>query len=180
MKLVIGFAGPIGAGKTTGATYLQKTRDFAYVRYSAVLAEWRNAGLTKPQLQATGWEVMSSGLQEELNRRVIALIEPSRDTAVDGLRHPIDEASMRSRFGGAFALVYVNAPEEERWERTAAMGRFGSVEEFRAADRHDVENPLRALRSLADVVIDNADSLEEYVRSIDAALASVRRPGGEQ
>ena len=97
-QLVIGVAGRIGSGKSEVAQCLRDRFGFQYLRYSLVLAEWYHADpAAKPQLQELGWNVMSGDGQRELNRRLIAQIDPKRDCAVDGLRHPIDYESLRRR-----------------------------------------------------------------------------------
>jgi dephospho-CoA kinase len=173
---VVGFAGPIGAGKTTGAMHLVRSHGFEYVRYSQVLAEWAgNDAGSKSALQATGWRVMSGGLQDQLNEKVLARINPEKDTAVDGLRHLADEAALRRRYAANFCLFYISAPEESRWHRTFATGRFRSLEQFKLADEHDVEQPLRGLRALADGVIDNSGSMDDYLGAIDVVLKAIRQ-----
>src|SRR5438445_13174620 len=93
-RLVIGFAGRIGAGKTSAAKYLNTKHGFQYLRYSQVLAEWMATNPEgKAELQRVGWEVMAGGMQAELNRRVIARGAPQGDAAAEGLRHIIDQES---------------------------------------------------------------------------------------
>ena len=174
----MGFAGPIGAGKTTGAQHLQKSHGFDYVRYSQILAEWRAKDPnSKSALQELGWDVMASGLQEELNQRVIGRIAASVSTAVDGLRHPIDFEMLKAEYGTRFTLVYVDAPPELRWRRTRAMGRFKTPEEFVAADQHEVEQPLRGLLTEADVALENDTTLGDYIGSLDRIVAAIEGGG---
>ncbi len=173
-RIVIGFAGPIGAGKTTGAMHLATAHGFKYVRYSNVLANWMQEDPSaKGALQRVGWEVMSGGLQAELNDRLIASIGNNLHAAVDGLRHPTDEASLRREYGSAFTLLFIDAPEETRFQRTRRSCRFADRRSFDEADGHDVERPLRALSSSADCVMDNSRSIEEYLSTIDSALKSI-------
>ncbi len=171
----MGFAGPTGAGKTTGATYLAAAYGFQYVRYSQVLARWFNEDENaKDTLQARGWEVMSSGMQDELNHRVIQEIRSQDNCAVDGLRHDIDQRSLKAAFGSEFFLIYVEAPEQLRWQRAVDAGRFNSREPFRNADRHPVEQPLRTLRAQSLSVIQNAGSLASYHEALDLAIRRIR------
>lgn len=180
-RLVVGFAGPIGAGKTTGALHLANSYGFAYVRYSKVLADWMfEDPAAKGALQKIGWEVMSSGLQTELNQRVITRVGDNPRAAVDGLRHPTDEASLRLEYGAAFTLLFVSAPEELRWQRTQRSGRFADRGAFDEADGHEVERPLRVLSLDANRVIENVGSIEDYFSMIDRALGVGEKAfGGE-
>src|SRR4051812_22941576 len=112
-RLVGGVTGRIGAGKTSVAKYLCEAHGFFYIRYSQVLSEWKahNAD-SKKLLQSVGWEVMGGGMQAELNARLIAQIPPTSDSAVDGLRHPIDVDSLTKMFAPRFYLLYINCPQE--------------------------------------------------------------------
>src|SRR5712692_7473919 len=109
-RLVIGIAGRIGAGKTSAAKYLNTRHGFQYLRYSQVLAEWYGiAPENKAELQSVGREVMASGLQRELNRRLIAQIMPAGNAAIDGLRHIIDHESLCKALSASFHLVYIDS-----------------------------------------------------------------------
>src|SRR6266849_6415183 len=109
-RLVIGIAGRIGASKTSAAKYLNTKHGFQYLRYSEVLAEWQGVDPEdKGQLQKIGWKVMESGMQPELNRRLIAQVLPESDAAIDGLRHNVDEESLREAFFSSFHLLYIDS-----------------------------------------------------------------------
>ena len=176
-SIAVGFAGPIGAGKTTGARYLSEKFAFQYLRYSQVLAEWlpekRDA---QGSLQAAGLEVML-GQQEELNRRLIAKIVPGRNLAVDGLRHPTDAASLRAAIGAGFFLFYIEAPQDVRWVRKQVSGRFRTWEEFNEADGHPVERPQLMLLERAAVTIRNIGSIETYYEALRSNLEQIRSGG---
>lgn len=173
--IAVGFTGAIGAGKTTGALYVSERYALCYVRYSAVLAEWTsNDSEDKGVLQAEGERIMSGGMQMELNRRLIAGLGRGKSYAIDGLRHQIDEKSLRGRFGSRFFLVYVDSAERSRWKRVALMGRFNDYEAFLDADRRSVEMPLRELRETSFVVIQNEGTLSEYQGALDVVVARIR------
>lgn len=122
--LAIGFAGRIGAGKTSAARYLQEAHGFQYVRYSQVLSEWHDTEpAPKITLQQFGWEVMSGGMQVELNKRLIVRIDRDHDCAVDGLRHPIDYKSLHTELKNNFYLVFIDANVETRWEHVKGRRR---------------------------------------------------------
>ena len=115
--LVIGIAGRIGAGKTTAGKYLGSKYGFQYLRYSQVLSNWlANDSRRKPNLQKIGWEVMEKGMQSDLNRRLIAQINPHADAAVDGLRHPLDYESLRNSFPSSFHLLFIESSRTGRWK----------------------------------------------------------------
>ena|SRR5258708_1115891 len=175
-RLVIGIAGRIGAGKTSAAKYLNTKHGFQYLRYSEVLAEWQGVGSEdKAQLQRVGREVMVSGMQPELNRRLVAQILPDSDAAIDGLRHPVDQESLSKAFPSSFRLLYIESGAERRWEHVNGKGRYTRREIFDGADLDLVEQQIESLRPKAKVVLRNEGSLQALYTAIDEAIRSFRK-----
>src|SRR5271157_3500810 len=169
--LFVGFAGRIGAGKTSAANYLSSKYGFQYARYSQVLRDWlASEAPERDGLQDFGWEVMAGGRQVELNDRLIARLSRSQSAAIDGLRHYIDFHSLSNAFGGSFRLVFLEAAAEIRFERKRS--RFPTYEAFSAADSHQVEAQIDSLKPLAAVTIPTEESLESLYRRLDGWMAS--------
>ena len=177
-RLVTGITGRIGSGKTTVGKYLESGYGFQYVRYSEVLAEWRAKDPeSKAQLQKVGWEVMAGGMQAELNRRLIARIKPDADVAVDGLRHPLDYATLSSSFPESFRLLFIDSPPRLRFERLNQKGKYADLTSFDTADSHLVEQQIDSLRVDATLVIRNEGSLQDLYATVDQATSSFRKEG---
>jgi dephospho-CoA kinase len=177
-RLVIGVAGRIGAGKTSAATHLNAKHGFQYIRYSQILAQWHTSDpAAKGRLQEIGWEVMSGGLQPELNRRLIAQIKPDVDVVVDGLRHPIDRTTLKDRYNDEFRLVYIECLPDIRWHHVKEHGKYADFASFQARDSHPVEQHIDALRSGAHRVLANNGSLDALYRQIDDVVATFRKEG---
>ena len=176
-RLIIGITGRIGAGKTSVGEHLKKAHRFQYVRYSQILKEWRPRDSdTRAHLQEVGWEVMAGGMQQELNDRLIARIEPDRDCAVDGLRDPLDFENLSKAFPVYFRLLCIKSPEAMRWRRLKT--RYPDIEDFRRVDTHPVEQQIGPLCDKAFAVLINDSSLEELYAKVDAVLFKIR-PGGQ-
>ena len=177
-RLVIGITGRIGSGKTTVGKYLESKYAFQYLRYSAVLAEWRLLDSErKSQLQEIGWEVMAGGMQSELNKLLIARVVPERDAAIDGLRHPVDYDSLSGTFGASFHLLYVECTGEHRWDHLNGKGNYPDRAAFEAADSRPVEQNIEFLRPKANVVVRNESSRVALFDAVDAAIRSFRKEG---
>jgi len=171
--IFVGFAGRIGAGKTSAATYLTHKYGFQYKRYSQVLEGWASTETPdRDRLQQFGWDVMTGGLQAELNARLIGGIDSSRSAAIDGLRHLIDFQCLSSAFGRSFEMIFLEARQEHRFERLKA--RFSTPAAFDAADSHSVEAQIDDLRSRASLAIRNEDSPGRLYQQLDAWLATRR------
>jgi len=175
-RLVIGITGQIGAGKTSVGEYLESQHGFSYVRYSQVLSDWRAKDPeSKAHLQVVGWEVMAGGMQAELNSRLISEVPAESNCAVDGLRHSLDFKSLDGAFSPQFFLVYVNSPPEMRWRRL--QGRYPTLDDFRRADSHPVEQQIDSLRARAFAVMNNDASLQSLYSNVDAVLTRIRLGG---
>lgn len=163
----VGFAGRMGSGKTSAATYLSSKYHFQYTRYSQVLQRWRaSGGDDRDRLQQLGWDIMAGGLQSELNARLIAALDRSRSAAIDGLRHMTDFHSLASSFGSSFGMIFLEAGEEHRFARLGR--RFETLAAFRTADSYPVEAHIDSLRPLASLTISNEQSLESLYQQLDA------------
>jgi len=175
---VIGIAGRIGAGKTSTGEYLRSRHGFQYLRYSRVLTEWlAKDPESKADLQELGWSVMAKGMQGELNRRLIAQIVPDGDVAVDGLRHSLDFESLGSAFGSSFHLVFLDSPQEARWDRESVRDKYRSLDAFRRADSHPVEQQIGSLQTNAVLVLKNEGSLQDLYTALDEAVRRFRKAG---
>ncbi len=177
-RIVLGIAGRIGAGKTSAGNYLAVTHGFGYIRYSQVLSDWMAEDPnSKARLKAVGWEVMAGGMQEELNRRLIARIEPDTDYAIDGLRHPTDYESLRNVFVSNFFLIYLDCPLELRWQRLQNRPHYRDHREFVSADLHPVEQHVDDLRQKAYAVVANTGSLQDLNSALDGVVERIRSGG---
>lgn len=177
-RLVVGIAGRIGSGKTSAGTYLGSRYGFQYLRYSQVLSEWlATTPESKTHLQEIGWEVMAGGMQTELNRRLISQIGQDSDVVVDGLRHPIDYASLRNSFLSSFRLVYIDSPRADRWERLKGRGGYANLDAFEIADSHPVEQQIELLRANAALVLSNNRSLKDLYVVLDEAVQRFKGEG---
>lgn len=170
--IFVGFAGRIGAGKTSAAEYLRTKHAFQYTRYSEVLGGWFALESPGTQgLQQFGWEVMSGGRQVELNARLIAGVDRSQSAVIDGLRHPIDFHCLSYAFNVSFHLVFLDATPEVRYKRKP---RFATFEAFLAADTQPVEGHISDLKPLATLVLPNEASLESLHSQLDDWLTSCK------
>lgn len=159
---IVGISGPIAAGKTTAARFLQDV-GFDYARYSEVLADLAAEEGQPPDrhtLQAIGHRVHQDPGQRWLNASVLSRTEPdSTDLVIDGLRWPEDHDFWVERFGPAFRHVHLSAPADIRRARYAAKGNL--VAEFDNASDHAVEAAVSRLRDLSHFRITNDRHIDD-------------------
>jgi dephospho-CoA kinase len=173
-RIIVGVAGRIGSGKTRVAQEIAGSFGFQYFRYSLVLAEWFGANpADKAGLQEIGEGVMSGEGQRELNQRLISRIPHDRDAVIDGLRHPIDYASLKHEFQDRFFLIFIEAPFDIRFERLRS--RFTSVKKFSDADRRLVESNIDSLRPMASAMLSGTLQREELNAELSGLLRKFRQ-----
>jgi len=165
-RQAIALSGPISAGKTSGARWLQE-KGFHYGRYSAVLAEMlKQRGIKEPPrkvLQKFGEQVHRGKGQRWLSRQLIRglLSAPGRDLVIDGLRFPEDHAFLVESFGPALLHIHIQADEKLRMDRYIKDGKHTMADFFKAT-RHVVESNVPRLAALAHVNIANEGSELEF------------------
>ncbi|OGA01032.1 MAG: hypothetical protein A3I00_06485 [Betaproteobacteria bacterium RIFCSPLOWO2_02_FULL_64_12] len=160
-RRVVGFSGPIGAGKTSAARFLEE-RGYAYGRFSQVLEEIlrsRGASVSRDALQTLGEQIHRSPGQRWLCQQLVASLPKMGNIVIDGLRHPEDHACLVEEYGPAFVHVHIDAPEAVR--RIRYVERRGSAEELVEATAHPVERNVGRLADLAHTRVMNTGSLED-------------------
>ena len=172
---IVGISGPIAAGKTTAARFLQDV-GFEYARYSQVLEDLAaQEGHTPDRhtLQAIGHRVHRHPGQRWLNTSLLSRAGPDHaDLVIDGLRWPEDHAFWVERFGPAFRHVHISAPDDIRRARYTANGNPAA--EFDNATDHAVEAAVCRLGALSHFQLRNDRLIDDVRRDlgdhIDARL----------
>ena len=172
-EIVVGISGPIAAGKTTAARFLERA-GFRYCRFSEILEEeLRESGrpVNRSTLQSAGEEAFNSRFgQRRLQNKLAKRVEGSKRIVIDGLRHPEDWAFVREQWGFAAVHVHITAPEETRSRRYSDR-EGGLSRSFRRASAHAVEQNVPALERLGDSNISNAESVKELENELNGLIA---------
>ena len=171
--IVLGFSGPIAAGKTTAARFLAN-RGFRYCRFSEVLEEELKATgqeINRQTLQSAGERAVTSRFgQRRLQNKLARRVAGAERIVVDGLRHPEDWAFVRERWGFSALHVHLDAPADLRGRRYADRSG-GSLGAFHRASAHAVEQNVPILKQLADYTIVNVGSVEEFQTELSGVVA---------
>lgn len=168
-RMVIGFSGSLGAGKTTAARYIESL-GFTYCRYSHVietLVRAKNPGFTRHDLQLEGQKVHEELGQRWLGRELLRPVLDIPFLVIDGLRFPDDHAFLSEIFGSQFLHVHIVANSQVRQQRYEA--REGA--DFVMASSHPVESRAKELEVFARDVIENNGSLMDYHSAISNLLS---------
>lgn len=174
-RLVVGFSGPIAAGKTTAARYVEG-RGFAYGRFGLVLKdllELDGRKVDRDALQEIGDRVHRSPGQRWLCRQLVAKMPSNRNLVIDGLRWPEDHASLIEAYGPAFRHIHIGASKEIRKARYVADG--STAREFEVASRHPVEQHVEKTANTSLLRIRNETSRGGFTARLARAMIAVQR-----
>jgi dCMP deaminase len=191
--IIIGLTGRNAAGKTTACEVLG-ARGFSYLSLSDVIreeAKSRGLAPARENLIALGNELRERHGPGALAELTVARMQPDRNYAVDSIRHPAEVMALKK--GGAFSLFHIFAPLEARFARSLARNRGGDartlqefiqLEEREFASSNAAAQQLLETERLANRVIDNKGTLEEFTARLEAALREVEvsfsRPSWDQ
>jgi len=181
MIKLIGLAGTFAAGKDTVAEYLQKQHGFLHVSTGdLVREEAKRRGMSTHRDNLVG---VGNDLRESKGADVLVSMaldkqkaEDGQPMVISGIRNPKEVETLKA-VGGKF--VFVDAPIEQRYERAKARGRLEdhtNLEGFKAQEERELSsnNPaaqnISAIRELADLELDNSDSINELNEHIEAML----------
>lgn len=177
--MIIGVTGYFCSGKDTLAEMLQ-AKGCAHVSLSDMIRnelKRRKVKETIPNLTRVGNELRSESGPGILGQRALKSLDYSRNWVVTSIRHPAEVAALRSR--PDFVMVFVDAPQKVRFERSLSRARKGdpttfeafAAEEKRQMSPKDGDPAAQALadcRKLADVRISNNTTLEAFAEKVTA------------
>lgn len=177
MKLVIGVAGSMGAGKTLVCDHLKKTRSASQYRFSQILMDIL-ARLHLPDTREN-LQTLGTSLRKEFGADVIVNAlrhdleeDSSKIVTIDGVRFA-NEVKMIRQFPNNL-VIFIEAPVEVRYERCVARGEKGEAgitfAQFIASEKKETEKYAAEIRALSDHVMDNSGTKEELYRKIDKII----------
>ncbi len=180
--LIIGVTGQPSSGKDTIVEHLESL-GFAGISTSDFIRKEMSA-VSLPMDRAHMHDFVNKmrGLRGPGYLALEAIKNIVGDTAVSGLRNVAEVAALKEAFGGQFVLLVAEAPIEIRFQRTQGRSREGdhvSFEQFKAqeeSERHGAPDAQQvdAVVSLADYVIKNTGTKEEFKKKINDLLENIQ------
>jgi dCMP deaminase len=179
LSMIIGLTGRNAAGKGTVAAWLEQI-GFVYRSLSDELRSLlRENGIpvTRENLIRYGVEFRRRLGPGILAERVLRRLDPEKNYVIDSIRHPREVEVLRSR--PDFLLIAVSARPEIRFDRLRRRAREGDPqtwEEFERIEQAETANPdpmaqqIPACEAMADVVIENNDTVEALYERLREVL----------
>ncbi|MGH0034645.1 MAG: deaminase [Myxococcota bacterium] len=167
--MIIGIAGPNGAGKGEVVQYLAERSFYVHSLSDAIRDVLKQRGLEESRelMIETGRELRAANGPGALAQHLVTKLEAGKNYAIDSIRHPAEVEALRA-YRAHFHLIWVDADPKIRIERLKARGRPGDPEtldqllELEGRERGS-EDPaaqqLDRVRELADYVVHNEGDL---------------------
>jgi len=167
---VIGTVGLPGSGKGEAADVAREAGVPVVVMGDVIREACRERGLDPEEhhgdvARALREENGPGAIAERTLPKLREHLAEADTVLVDGLRSDVEVERFEDAFGDAFVLVSIEAPFEARAERLGARGRDESDldrEALRAREERELEFGMGEAMAMADVVVENTDSLESF------------------
>jgi dCMP deaminase len=175
--MIIGVTGFFCSGKDTMAAILQR-KGFSHISLSDMIREeLRRRGLevTIPNLTVTGNELRRDLGPGILARRALETMDFARNWVVTSIRNAAEVETLRTR--PDFVMVFVDATQRTRFERSLVRARAGDPQTFEAFVAEEARQTqavggdpaaqaLAECRTLADVRLPNDGTYEEFEKTV--------------
>lgn len=168
---IIGISGTFASGKDTIAHKLAE--DYGYTHVSTgdmvrKVAQEKYGSIERPVLHTTARELR---YEYGAGALVLEALKETRPTVISGIR-TLGEANSLLEAGGT--LLYIDAPVQLRYERAMSRQRDKetelTLEQFIANEKkemyagpNDEDFNIRGIRKIADIIIENTLSLDEFI-----------------
>lgn len=177
-KLIIGLAGEMGCGKGTVANYIKEKYGGVAYRFSTPLRDVldrlylphvreNTSGISTILRKKFGDDLLSKVIFHDVQKEKNSII------AVDGVRRKEDIIYLKTL--SYFKLVYFDVDIKKRFERINKRGenpddKTKTFEQFKKDHELETELRIRALRNIADYVVDNNGYLANFYGQIDKII----------
>jgi dephospho-CoA kinase len=176
--IVIGVVGKQSSGKDVLVDYLCRKHGFKKLSTGDIirtLAHERGMETTRENLQHVASELISKRSPEYITDLLLRKIDEAKwdRVGITGIRTPSDVHNLRNNLGDSFTLVFVSVGDPKlRFQRATERGKprdTGSYKDFLGMDQRENELfQLEQTLAMADVIIENDGSLEDYRQRVEA------------
>lgn len=176
---IIGLSGTIGSGKDTLAEYLADNYGYLHISTGDMVREEamrREGSIERPILKKVATALREEGGGGVLAKLALEKYHGNKDAKINGvivtgIRSLGEAEAIKAATG---ILMFVDVPVEERYRRIVARLRDSeariSFEEFKARDdleryagSRDADHNLNGIEAMADVLLENTITLDEFL-----------------
>jgi dephospho-CoA kinase len=175
MKL-IAFVGMPASGKSEASAIARSLKIPVINMGDVVREENARRGLppTDENIGSTGTALRRKEGMDAIAKRCVPRIPLNFPAVVvDGIRNIEEINYFKKTFGDDFKLIAIHTPFELRFERVKRRSRsddMRSIEELKKRDEREKDWGLEKAIELADVTIQNIDTIEKFRKQIEELL----------
>jgi dephospho-CoA kinase len=181
-KIIFGFVGELGSGKTVVCDYLKEKYGANSYRFSGPLRDVLDRVYLDQSRE--NMQNLSTIMREQFGQDLLAKImahDAEKDSGeivtVDGVRRFPDIEHLQKLDG--FYLVYVTVDSRIRYERIVARGQNPgenkiSYEEFLESEKSEADRSITEVGEKADFKIINDGSLEDLYQKIEEVINKLK------
>lgn len=173
----VAFTGMPGAGKSEAVKVAEEMGIYIIKMGDEVREEAKKRGikLTDENLGKIADELRKEKGKDIWARKCIEKLKDKDIVVIDGIRNIEEVEAFRQKIKN-FILVAIHASPKVRYERIAKRGRSDdsiSIEKMKERERRELSWGLGDVIAMADIVIINEGSLEEFRRKIKEFLEEI-------
>jgi len=183
--MIIGLTGSYCSGKDTAGEYIVGKYKFTHISLSDIIREEMKAKgveITRENLIVFGKNLRQENGNGILSKIALSNMKEGADYCITSIRHPDEVSELKKRKD--FALIYIDAPKEIRFDRMIKRNREGDPKDFKTftkleeaeSQKEGSGQQLVKTALLADIKIINAsNSLEPLYSKIDNCINNLKR-----
>ncbi|MEZ5334263.1 MAG: AAA family ATPase [Methanolobus sp.] len=173
MTKILAFVGMPASGKSEAASVLRR-KGITVINMGDVIREEvvrRGLEPTDANTGGVGTDLREKEGRDAVAKRCIPKIKATNEDfiGIDGVRSVPEVERFKEAFGDDFTLVSVDSPLEIRFERVLARKRsddMKDVSELKVRDERELGWGMGEAMEVADMVIENNSTLEEFREKI--------------
>jgi len=185
---VVGLTGTIASGRSLVKDSLTKRFHCDYVSLSTLIMEEslkkKRIPVDKFNKQNLGNELRQRYGSDALVKTAWNFMQKKKEVLIiDSIRNPGEIEFLRKNLGRDAIIIGVDAPREMRWERVAKRNRatdpktaedFAKVDDRdQGANEPDYGQQVRKCIEMADYVLMNDGSVEDFAKKCDEVVAKI-------
>ncbi|TGC07248.1 dephospho-CoA kinase [Methanolobus halotolerans] len=173
MTRILAFVGMPASGKSEASAVLRR-KGIAVINMGDVIREEvvrRGLEPTDTNTGGVGTELREKEGRDAVARRCVPKIRGADPDllGIDGVRSVPEVECFKNAFGDDFTLVSIESPLEVRFARVKARGRSDDMQDInalKARDERELGWGMGEAMKMADIVITNNGTLEEFRKKI--------------
>lgn len=180
-KIILGFVGELGSGKTTASKYLIKKYKAGYHQYSGILSDIANRlyleksrnNLQKLSLalrQTFGQDILAKTITQEVEK------DKSKIVLVDGIRRFPDIKYLKKL--QHFSLVYLTADLNLRFQRIKKRKEKPgdsqkSFKQFQKEEKNEADRMIKIVAKKAHFTVTNNTTFNHLYQQLDEIISKL-------